>query len=130
MSDEEPQCIAGDAQTAHEIVHACRLRTAQGTTYATCDPGAESDGLACNLVRLRFPDNRLLRAHRPLVGTQPSVSKRVIPQGVRTAWSASKTVSVRRPKTEAHTMALWGSIACHRGSACFPTSLHIASRAD
>jgi len=132
MSDEEPQCIAIDAQTDHEIVHACRLRTAHGTTYATCDPGAESDGLAFNLLRMLFPDDMLLRAHLPLVGTQPSVSSRVIPQGVSTSWSASKTVSVRRPKTEAHTVSLWGSIACHshRGSACFPTSLHIAARAD
>ena len=132
MSDEEPQCIAMDEQTDHKIVHAFRLCTAHGTMYETLDAGAESDGLAFNLLRMLFPDDMLLRAHMPFVGTQPSVSNHVIPQGVSTSWSASKTVSVRRPKTEAHTMSLWGSIACHshRGSACFPTSLHIAWHAN
>ena len=74
MSDEEPQCIAMDEQTDHKIVHAFRLCTAHGTMYETLDAGAESDGLAFNLLRMLFPDDMLLRAHMPLVGTQPSVS--------------------------------------------------------
>ena len=62
----------------------------------------------------------------------PSVEQRWRPTGSSNALRCTQTVSCRRPKTYATTVPLAGSMAGHnhRGPACVPTSLHIASRAD
>jgi hypothetical protein len=88
-------------------VQAFRLGKTHRTTDSPLDPRAHIDVFTLDLLCIGLPSFELLGVEMPLIGPQPSVKERVMPKGANSALRAKKTVSWRRPHTEANTVPVW-----------------------
>ena len=69
LSDGEPELIAIDEESSHEIVHRRRFGKANGATHETLNPGPQSNVFALDCLCVLFSDLMLLGVDIPLIGT-------------------------------------------------------------
>ena len=80
-SDGSPKFIAMDEEAQPQSVHRSRFGETHRATHEPLDPGAHTDVLACDLLRMRFA-HRVLRGitmalvGSPACGVKPRDAKR------------------------------------------------------
>jgi|RhiMetdeSRZDD1v2_1073273.scaffolds.fasta_scaffold360547_3 hypothetical protein len=93
MFDEPLELIPVDTQSDDPIVQTFGLRKAHRPAHHPLDPRPQIDGFALDFLGVLFADGVLRRRDMPLIGTHPSVEKRVMPKGSHNAFRRRKTSS-------------------------------------